>query len=265
MVVFNREDWNMVNKIGFLTRFLIFVLLPGLLVPLFLLKPSDSALATTLSKQVDYLVISNSNLANALIPWVNYRTGQGLKIEIVSPDSISKNASGKDMSDKIRSFLMSKYEAWNLKYVMLVGSFDEIPYKPLYPSAYQREESTTDIGKTMSDFFYSDLSSDFDFNKNNYAGEYLLDKEMDFTSEVVIGRIPFDDIYVVSKVISQIIDFEKSSKSKSALLAASILSYKNEEINPESFTQKKTDGASLTEAVNKDLLSPQGYKTQRIY
>jgi len=71
--------------------------------------------------------------------------------------------------------------------------------------------------KTMSDFYYSDLSSDFDFNKNNYGGEFVLDeKELDFTSEVYLGRIPFDNIYDVGKMVNQILDFEKTSKSRTS-------------------------------------------------
>jgi hypothetical protein len=256
----------MVSKDNLMTRFIALLVLIGLLA--FSLAPKFSVTANAISstKQVDWLVIANSNLANALIPLNNYRISQGLQIETISPDYIMKNSTGREKSDKIRSFLISKYEAWNLKFVLLVGSFDEIPYKSLYPSAYQREESQTDIGKTMSDFYYSDLSSDFDFNKNNYAGEYSLDdQELNFTSEVMVGRIPFDNIYDVSMMVNQILDFEKSNKSRTALLAASILSYKNEEIDPANFTQKKTDGASLTEAIYRDLMTSYGYKVHRMY
>jgi hypothetical protein len=256
----------MVNKRKLLNRIVSVVVSFGLMIPLFFSSSAPSIRANTTTKQVDWLVIANSNLANVLIPLINYRTSQGLQVETVSPDYIEKNSKGKDLSDKIRSFLISKYEAWNLKYVLMVGSIEEIPYKPLYPSAYNREESKTDVGKTLSDFYYADLSSDFDYNKNNFAGEYSLDdKNLDFTSEVLIGRIPFDNVYDVRKMVNQIIDFEKSPKSKTALLTASILSYKNEEINPETYSTKKTDGASLTEAVYRDLMASYGYKAQRLY
>jgi hypothetical protein len=256
----------MVKKDNLLTRLMVMIVLTGLMIPMVFSVTTISAKASAVTKQVDWLVIANPNLVNVLIPLINYRTAQGLQIATVSPDFIEKNAKGKDKSDKIRSFLISKYEAWNLKYVLLVGSFDEIPYKPLYPSAYQRDESKTDVGKTMSDFYYSDLSSDFDYNKNGYSGEYSFDdKDLDFTSEVLVGRIPFDNVYDVRKMVTQILDFEKNPKSKSALLTASILSYKNEEINPDSFTQKKTDGASLTEAIYRDLMASYGYKAQRMY
>jgi len=216
-------------------------------------------------QRVDYLIISNPNLANVLIPLINYRKSLGLSVEVISPDTIMKNSIGRDRSEKIHFFLINKYEAWNLKYVMLVGGFDEIPYKSLYPSAYQKEESTTDIGRTYSDYYYSDLSSVLDYNNNGFPGEYGLDKEIEFSSEVIIGRIPFDTVFDVSNMVKNILEFEKGTKSKTALLAASILSYKNEEISPSNFTHTKTDGAVLTEAIDQDLMSSSGYKTHRLY
>lgn len=255
----------MVKKGSFFIKAVTSVVTTCLILPLVSLQPIQTLKAQPTSRQVDWLLIANSNLANALIPLINYRVNQGLSVETVSPDFIENNSIGKDKADKIRSFLINKYEAWNLKYILMVGSFDEIPYKHLYPSAYQREESTTEVGRTPSDFYYTDLSSDFDFNKNNYPGEHILDNELDFTSEVAIGRIPFDNIYDVGSMVNRILDFERGTKSRTALLAASILSYKNEEINPSLFTQKKTDGASLTNAIDRDLLDTYGYKTQRMY
>lgn len=216
-------------------------------------------------QRIDYLIISNPNLANALIPLINYRKSLGLSVEVISPDTIMRNSIGRDRSEKIHFFLLNKYEAWNLKYLLLVGGFDEIPYKTLYPSSYQKEESSVDIGRTQSDYYYSDLSSDFDSNNDGYPGEYFLDNEIEFSSEVQIGRIPFDNIFDVSNMVNNILDFEKSAKSRTALLAASILSYKYEETLPNNYTQVKTDGASLTEAINRDIMSSYGYKIHRLY
>lgn len=233
------------------------------------LFPSAQAVSSNnglpLSGRVDYLIIVNSNLVNALNPIIQYRKSQGLLVQTVTPDYIVKNYTGYSHAEKIRSFLRSKYESWQLKYLLLVGDTQEIPYSVMFPSPYMHEESDEVVGKTYSDWFYADLSSDFDSNNNDYPGEYLLDKEIDFSPEIHVGRIPFDNIADISQVVNRIIDFERNPKSKTSLLAASILSYDQEEMTPSLFTKVKTDGASLTESLIKDILSPSGNKSSRLY
>lgn len=213
----------------------------------------------------DYLIIiENSNLSKTVMPLVNLRKSQGLNVNIVNAPDIYKTYQGKDNAEKIRSYIKDKYRVWNLKYLLLVGSENTLPYKMLYPS-YLRNDSDTDVGRTPSNFFYSDLSSDFDADKDNYSGEYVEDdKEIDFSTEIMVGRIPFSSAEDVYSTVNNIINFEKSQKSKNVLLSASILSYDNEEIIPKKMS-KRTDGATLTNAVYKDFLKPNGYKVNRLY
>ncbi|MDD4663543.1 MAG: C25 family cysteine peptidase [Caldisericia bacterium] len=249
-------------------RSMIIWLISGWLLFQMLLTPLQTANANSalqLSGRVDYLIIVNANLINALNPIIQYRRSQGLLVQTISPDYIIKNYEGYSHAEKIRHFLQSKYESWQLKFLLLVGDTQEIPYSVLFPSPYIREESDEAVGRTYSDWFYADLSSDFDSNNNYYPGEYLLDKEIDFSPEIHVGRIPFDSISDVSQVVNRILDFEKNPKSKTSLLASSILSYDDEEITPSQFTKVKTDGASLTESLIKDILLPSGNKSSRLY
>jgi len=213
----------------------------------------------------DYLIIvENSNLSKAVLPLVNLRKSQGLNVNIVNAPDIYKAYQGRDNADKIRNYLKDKYRVWNLKYLLLVGNENSLPYKMLYPS-YLRSDSNTEVGRTPSNLFYSDLSSDFDADKDNYPGEYVEDdKEIDFSTEIMVGRIPFSSSEDVYNTINNIVNFEKTQKSKNVLLSASILSYENEEITPKKMS-KRTDGATLTNAIHRDLLKPNGYKVTRLY
>jgi len=229
------------------------------------LSPVHANSALQLTGRIDYLIIVNANLVNALNPFIQYRRSQGLIVQTVTPDYIYKNYAGYSLAEKIRNFLLSKYESWQLKFLLLVGDTKEVPYSVLFPSPYLREDSRETIGKTYSDWFYSDLSSDFDSNKNYYPGEYSLDQEIDFSPEIHVGRIPFDTIAEVSQVMNRVIEFEKNPKSKTSLMASSVLSYDDEEMTPSQFTKVKTDGASLTEALIRELFTPSGYKSSRLY
>ena len=219
---------------------------------------------STTVPSIDYLVLANSTLSRSVMPLVLYRRSQGLNVEIVNPEEIIRNYAGKNASDRIRNFIHSRYEAWNLKFLLIVGSERSVPYKDLYPSL-QRKESLTEVGKTWSDIFYADLSSEYDSDRNGFSGEYLKDRGIDFKPEIYVGRIPFDNANDVSKVISNILEFERSIKSRTALLAASILNFSNEEMLDGRTARSKTDGATLTDAIYRDLLVSSGYRTHRIY
>ena len=149
------------------------------------------ALSNTISAVIntDYLIIvENSNLSKAVLPLVNLRKSQGLNVNIVNAPDIYKAYQGRDNSEKIRNYLKDKYRVWNLKYLLLVGSENSLPYKMLYPS-YLRSDSNTDVGRTPSNFFYSDLSSDFDADKDNYFGEYVDDDKAGMFTVELEGNI----------------------------------------------------------------------------
>lgn len=212
----------------------------------------------------DYLIIvENSNLTKTVLPLVNWRKSQGLNVNVVDAGDIYKTYPGRDNADKIRNYLESKYKVWNLKYLLLVGDETSLPYKMLYPS-YFRGDSNTEVGRTPSSFFYSDLCSDFDSDRDNFPGEYIDDKEINFSPEIMVGRIPFSSAEDVFNTINNIINFEKAQRSKTALLAASILSFESEEISPKKVAER-TDGATLTDAIYKDFLRANGYKVKRLY
>ncbi len=213
---------------------------------------------------IDYLVLANSTLARSVMPLVLYRRSQGLNVEIVNPEDIIRNYPGATGSDRIRAYLVSRYEAWNLKFLLIVGSDKTVPYKDLYPS-FLRRESLIEVGKTRSDIYFSDLSSDYDSDRNGFAGEYLKDRDINFKPEVYVGRIPFDSAGDVAKVVSNILEFERNAKARTALLSASILAYQQEEMPDGRSARTKTDGATLTDALYRDLLVSFGYTTHRIY
>jgi hypothetical protein len=256
----------MLNK-GFIAFFRIRIVLLCCLLsftfPLSLNKGFAYDFTTTVAS-VDYLVLANSTLSKAVMPLVLYRRAQGLKVEIVNPEDIIRNYPGIFSADRIRAYLESRYAVWNLKYLLIVGSEALVPYKGLYPS-FQRKESLSEPGKTWSDIYYSDLASEYDSDRNGFSGEYLKDREIYLKPQVYVGRIPFDNTADVSKMVNNILEFERSTKVRTALLSSSILSYQQEEMPDGRRAKEKTDGATLTDALYRDLLVSSGYKIHRIY
>ena len=79
---------------------------------------------------------------------------------------------------------------------------------------------------TPTDYYYSDLSGDWDLNEDGKWGEYHYDEQeggVDFYPEVYVGRIPNSNAADVTSICNKIVAFEKNSgawKSKALMLGA---------------------------------------------
>ncbi|MDZ4182659.1 MAG: C25 family cysteine peptidase, partial [Candidatus Cloacimonadaceae bacterium] len=128
-------------------------------------------------------------------------------------------------------------------YLLLIGDYDVVPVSQLCPEPGGSET-------IPSDFYYSDLSSNFDSDNDGRLGEYSTgymnqDWEMDFTPELFVGRISTNTATEVTAVANRVVAFEQSNgawKDK-ALLPAAFLNYQGE---PEQIFLQ-TDGADFFE------------------
>lgn len=213
-----------------------------------------------IKEQVDYLIISTPGLTTVLNPLIKHRQKQGFQTAFYETGEIFNQYSGTTKQEQIRSFLISKFESWNLRYVVLVGDHKTIPYETFYPF-YPRDSGIYKHNQIQSDFFFCSLEGDLDKNQNGFTGEFIGDKEISFHAAVRIGRIPFNTPQEVSTIINRMIRTENRPPQKKALLASTILNYAHEETDQMDFIESKTDGASLTESIVQDLLKPLHYST----
>ncbi|MDD4028720.1 MAG: stalk domain-containing protein [Caldisericia bacterium] len=233
----------------------------GLLVAhvFFLIPPTKGAI----KEQVDYLIIAPPGLTTVLHPLIKHRQKQGLLTAYYETGEIFNQYVGTTKQDQIRNFLISKFESWNLRYVVLVGDEKTIPYETFYPF-YPRDSGVYKYNTIQSDFFFCSLDSDLDVNQNGYTGEFIGDKNISFHAEVRVGRIPFQTPQEVSTIINRMIRTENKPPQKKALLSSTILNYAMEETEQMDFIDQRTDGASLTESIVQDLLKPLNYNTYRM-
>lgn len=137
-------------------------------------------------EKYDYLIITIDSLRKLLDDHKNYLESKGVQTKIVNLSSIPKI--GKDLPERIRNYLKDEYKNYGFKYLLLVGSVDSIPMRVMYAGEKNEDNETKYI---PSDFYYSDLTSDWDSNKDGFYGEPDIDR-VDFYPEISVGRIPFD-------------------------------------------------------------------------
>ena len=214
---------------------------------------------TAPSRTYDYLIITTPQLYAAAAPLVSLHQGQGMTVQFTDIGDIQDTVPGATLSEKIRNYLISEYTDEPFSYLLLIGDVDVIPCGQLTP-----EPNGTET--VPSDFYYSDLTSDFDSNDNGLLGEYSAgpgfgDYGMDFTPELFVGRIPYNTTNAVTQISNRIVSFEGVSAAwkHHALLPAAYLNYANEDGNP----WLATDGATPVEYA-KSTVFP-GWQTTTLY
>ena len=209
-------------------------------------------------KTFDYVIITTEELVESTLFLRTWRELQGYSPKLVTLSWIDETYSGQDIQEKIRNFLISNYQEWGINHVLIVGSHSLIPMRYCYPNKDNHAYS----GKTPTDYYYADLTGDWDSDEDGYFGERSED-EPDFLADVYVGRIPVDEPSYVEKICQKIIEFEQTDASwkKQALLIGAFLTLKNEDHS----NYDRTDAAFLMESLSANVFKPNKFKTTTLY
>lgn len=212
-----------------------------------------------LSEKFDYIIITTDELESSVIFLKNWREITGYLPKIVNISWIENQYSGIDVQEKIRNFLKDKYLDWGLSHVLIVGSDRTIPMRDCYPDNWNHGYGDM----VPTDYYYADLTGDWDKDNDGYFGEKN-DDAPDFIAEVYVGRLPFDNPETVEKICQKIIKFEQTDESwkERSLLIGAFLWLKNEDNDP---SYDRTDGADLMESIWDEILAQNGFECTSLY
>jgi hypothetical protein len=176
------------------------------------------------NENYDYLIITVDDAFKLLNEHKTYLETKGLKVKVVKLTSISN---GRITPEKLRDYIKNEYKNYGFKYLLLVGSQDTIPMKILYAGEEDEDNETKFI---PSDYYYADLTSDFDSNKDGLYGEIGKDN-VDFFPEISVGRVPFDDELRIKIVLLKTriyMDKSYEENKKKILFLGAFWHFKNE-------------------------------------
>jgi hypothetical protein len=219
----------------------------------------------------DYVIITTNSIESSstkLNAFVSYLSSKGYSPLIITESEYGSlsGQSPNGTAEKIRKWLIDNYITYGIVYVLLIGNPDpddpssgsdsvgDVPMKMCWP---RNDEST--YKESPTDYFYADLTGNWDLNVNGYFGEYNGDRGaggVDFANEVYVGRIPvYSGVTNLDSVLTKTIAYGNATSidwRKSALL-------------PMSFSDSSTDGAYLSEAMITDYLTTNGYSDYTLY
>ncbi|MHA1776855.1 MAG: hypothetical protein DRO88_10105 [Promethearchaeia archaeon] len=223
-----------------------------------------------------YVIITTNNIrsnSQILDDFVQFKNACGFKVIILTEDDFG-NDTGKARAINIRNWLKNKYQSENIKYVLLIGdpdpdnddisddSIGDIPMMMCWPlnngtgDDYSYEESPTD-------YFYADLTGDWDSDGDNYYGEFGYghyenpeDAGVDFAAEVMVGRIPVynNDYSTLDFILNKTIYHHQSTGMEKyrILEPMAISNYDDEDGIPD---YDRVDGRDLPEALWNSTIS----------
>ena len=235
---------------------------------------NPTGLVASPSVTYDYVIITTNSIesnSTQLSSFISYLSGKGYSPLVITEDEYGSltGQSPDGTAEKIRKWLIDNYSSYGILYVLLIGNPDpddpssdsdsigDVPMKMCWPR--RAESSYTSYKESPTDYFYADLTGNWDLNGNDYFGEYDGDRGsegVDFANEVYVGRIPvYSGVTDLDSVLTKTMNYGNATGigwRKSALL-------------PMSFSDSDTDGAYLSEAMISDYLSPGGYSDYTLY
>jgi hypothetical protein len=213
---------------------------------------------TSAKSSGDYIIITLPELESSVDLLKTWKHYLGYTIEVVNTSWITSYYKGIDIQEKIRNFLIEKYNESSPSYVLLVGSITSIPPRICYPLP------TVFTDHVSTDYYYADLTGAWDADHDGYYGEYS-DDTVDFIPEISVGRIPCDDPSLVRQICQNIIRYEQEMGTwkTNVLSLASIIYYEN--MTAFNWTYARSDGATLMEKCRSDILEPNGFSSVRMY
>jgi hypothetical protein len=209
-----------------------------------------------------YAIITTSSIAsqsNQLQNFINSKTTRGFDVQLFD-ETAWGGGSGDAAAENIRTWLQANYFTRNITYVLLIGNphpeTGDVPMKMAWPrSEYDSHR------ECPTDFYFAELTGDWDADGDLLVGEFIDDfsaGDPDVFAEVSVGRIPFyGNIGDLDHILAKIITYENEGSATFQWRANMLI--------PSEPLDNNTPGYHFAEAINNDILYPQGWGKFRIY
>jgi len=226
------------------------------------------AISDAPSVTYDYVIITTNAIeANStkLASFISHKESQGHSVLVITEDEFGGLAgqAPNHKAEKIRKWLIDNYAAMGIEYVLLIGdphpyesTEGDIPMKMCWPRLGE-----VDYQESPTDYFYADLTGNWDHDGDGYYGEwtddYPVSGGVDFAPEVYVGRIPvYGAAYsTLDSILQKIMDYETEAS----------IGWRQSALLPMGFQAAGYDGAPLAEQMRDDYLNAAGFSSWRMY
>ncbi|HOU07923.1 MAG TPA: C25 family cysteine peptidase [Caldisericia bacterium] len=207
-----------------------------------------------------FLIISKHPQA-LLDELVKSKEAAGFQVKYINIGEIPHDD---DLGPKdIRIFLKKNKDAWNIKYLLIVGTEDTVPM--MYCSPASEGVVSRDLVDTPTDFYYSSIYDDWDKDDDGRVGEYPDDGIAEHKADIFVGRIPFDEPKTISEISKSMAEFDSLPDFQKAkmLFGGAMLGFQGEVWDDK--IMERTDGGEYCEKIYSEIFSGKGFSRYRLY
>lgn len=212
------------------------------------------------SAAADYVIITTSSIAGAsqaMGDFCNLLRLRGFNVRIATEQDWG-GGTANQAAENIRRWLKANYLSLGIRYVLLVGNPDpyngDVPMKMLWP---RRNESC--YREAPSDYYYSDLTGNWDLDGDGYSGEMPDDfgtGGVDRIPEVYVGRIPvYGSVADLDRILERIVDYQSGKLTE----------WSRRIVLPMKPLDSYTPCYQLGENIKRDVVTPLGMQAVRLY
>ncbi|MBS7654149.1 hypothetical protein KEJ43_03660 [Candidatus Bathyarchaeota archaeon] len=145
----------------------------------------------------EMLIIGPESYVDEIQRFIDFKMSRGIAALYFSTEFINRSLQGSDIASKIHHFVAREYEQSGIKYLLLVGTYEQVPTKYVYsPSS---EFDVADFNYKPTDWYYG--VPDWDDSKIGLLGGNI--------PKIAVGRLPINNEEELNQVISKMISVEK--------------------------------------------------------
>ncbi len=153
--------------------------------------------------QLDLLIITPQSFKNGFNALRDWYSGKGTSSDIISPAEIASLMPGSDNQEKIRNYIIQRYQLEDLKFVLLGGDVEHIPYRGFYCQV--QSSGIYEDDDIPSDLYYASLDGTWNNNGNNRWGE---PGEDDLLPEIAVARLPFSNFTEQNNMLNKVYKYQ---------------------------------------------------------
>lgn len=169
-------------------------------------NPADLPVCRPATRQpdapVDLLVVTSTDYSDSFSSFVSFKNGAGTITELVYISDILASTPGWDNAEKLRNYIIGRYQADGLQHVLLAGDQTIIPVRNVALEC----EGWTD--NSPADLYFSDLDGTWDASGDHSYGQP--EDDLDLYSDVTVGRALFDNASEAALFVERSIMYESS-------------------------------------------------------
>jgi len=178
-----------------------------------------------------YLIITTQALKSAMQTLADHRAssaGGGYNTHIALVEDIASSVSGQDLAQKMRTYIRASYQGYGTEYVVLGGDAHGAPENQTLPTrdCYAHIPYKASLDNISCDLYFGCLDGPWDGNNNGLWGETTDGTDggdIDWHSEVYVGRINAATPERALAQINKIIAYETSAKPYKTLMVGEVM------------------------------------------